>query len=135
VLPTKVPRMNIEEFYDADERRRQSSEVELGTEWRDKDGVRYELNWIVDTGEVYVMREPLAGIAVDLFGDLYLEGGNHPSAKGMTVAVIGHFGTQEELDRVFSGWEDEMPAPDSAHWIAERLRAARAATPSDDAPD
>ena len=50
--------MDIEEFYEADERRRRSEEIELGTEWLDADGVRYELSWVADTGELYVMREP-----------------------------------------------------------------------------
>ncbi len=50
--------MDIEEFYEADERRRRSEEVEIGTEWHDADGARYELSWVADTGELYVMREP-----------------------------------------------------------------------------
>jgi len=50
--------VDIEEFYDADDRRRQSAEIELGGDWHDAKGVRYELNWIEDTGELYVMREP-----------------------------------------------------------------------------
>ena len=52
--------MNIEEFYEADERRRRSEEIELGTEWHDRDGVRHEVSWVADTGELYVMREPAA---------------------------------------------------------------------------
>ena len=50
--------MDIDEFYEADPRRRASAELELGTEWRDADGVRYELNYVEDTGELYVLREP-----------------------------------------------------------------------------
>jgi len=46
--------MNIEEFYEADERRRRSEEIELGSEWLDRDGVRHEVSWIADTGELYV---------------------------------------------------------------------------------
>src|ERR1700730_14272078 len=37
---------DIEEFYDADPRRRPSAEIELGTEWQDAHGVRYELNYV-----------------------------------------------------------------------------------------
>ena len=50
--------MNIEEFYDADERRRESPELELGNEWRDADGYRYDLSYVVDTGELYSMAAP-----------------------------------------------------------------------------
>ena len=44
--------MNIEEFYEADERRRRSEEIEVGTEWLDRDGVRHEVSWVADTGEL-----------------------------------------------------------------------------------
>jgi len=50
--------MDIDEFYEADPRRRASAELELGTEWLDKDSVRHELNYVEDTGELYVLREP-----------------------------------------------------------------------------
>ncbi len=63
--------MDIEEFYEADERRRRSEEVEIGTDWHDADGARYELSWVADTGELYVMREPNAPMSVDPFGDVY----------------------------------------------------------------
>ena len=50
--------MDIEQFYEADERRRRSEELELGTEWHDATGARYEVSWVADTGELYVMFEP-----------------------------------------------------------------------------
>ena len=34
-----VPPMDIDEFYEADPRRRASAELELGSEWLGKDGV------------------------------------------------------------------------------------------------
>ena len=69
--------MDIEEFYEADERRRRSEEVEIGTEWHDDAGVRYEVSWVADTGELYVMGEPNAPVALDLFGDVYESSGAH----------------------------------------------------------
>jgi len=116
--------MDIGQFYDADDRRRQSAEIELGTEWHDSHGVRYELNWIEDTGELYVMREPPPPAWEDPFGDVFIQTGDRAPITGMTVAVIGHVGTQEELDRILSGWEAAMDAPDSVRWLADRLRAA-----------
>ena len=78
--------MDIEEFYEADERRRRSEEIELGTEWHDRDGVRYEVSWVADTGELYVMREPAPGMSEDLFGDEF--SGSLP-VDAVTVAVVG----------------------------------------------
>ena len=49
--------MDIEQFYSADERRRQSAEVEFGNNWFDAKGSRYEMSWVVDTGELYAMLE------------------------------------------------------------------------------
>jgi len=52
--------MNIEEFYDLDETRRHSDEVNYGTEWRSslKPHLSYDLYWVVDTGELYLMEKP-----------------------------------------------------------------------------
>jgi len=36
-----VRRMDIDEFYEADPRRRASAELELGAEWLDEDNVRH----------------------------------------------------------------------------------------------
>ena len=49
--------MDIEDFYDQDPRRRASDEIEFGREWTEDD-LRFEVAWIADTGEVYVMAEP-----------------------------------------------------------------------------
>ncbi len=64
--------MDIEQFYSADERRRESEEIELGTEWHDSTGARYELSWVVATGELYMMLEPVVGgLYEDPFGDVF----------------------------------------------------------------
>ena len=47
--------MDIEEFYDGDPRRRSSEETEFGRDWSDGTGVRSELSWVADTGELYVI--------------------------------------------------------------------------------
>ena len=57
--------MDIEQFYSADERRRQSAEVELGTNWFDAKGSRYELSWVEDTGELRHARARARGRLVD----------------------------------------------------------------------
>ncbi len=122
--------MDIAEFYDADERRRESAEIELGTEWHDAKGVRYELNWVEDTGELYVMREPVAPAWEGPFGGIHTTIGDRAPVTGMTVVVVGHIKTREELEDVLSGWQKAMAEPDSASWLANRLRERGVADPS-----
>ena len=111
--------MNIEEFYEADERRRRSEEIELGTEWRDRDGVRYEVSWVADTGELYVMREPAARISEDPFGDEF--SGSLP-LDSVTVAVVGWIPARDRMEEVLAGWQDAMNDAESLSWLAARLR-------------
>lgn len=112
--------MDIEEFYAQDERRRRSAEIELGTDWHDTDGARYELSWVADTGELYVMREPDVPMTEDPFGDVYRS--NVPVGE-ITVAVVGWIPEQGAVEEVLRGWEEAMAGPNSVAWIAERLRA------------
>lgn len=122
--------MNIEEFYEADERRRRSEEIELGTEWHDADGVRHEVSWVADTGELYVMREPAARMTEDPFGDAF--SGSLP-LDAVTVAVVGWIPTRDRMEEVLAGWEDAMAGPQSLAWLATRLRdQAVAKTPPTD---
>jgi len=44
--------IDIEEFYEANEARRESSEFEFGSEWTDNDGNEYELSWVEAPGEL-----------------------------------------------------------------------------------
>jgi hypothetical protein len=127
--------VDIEEFYDADERRRRSAEIELGIDWHDVHDVRYELNWIQDTGELYVMREPPPHEWGDPVGGIHVDVSSHAPLDGMTVAVIGHIETRMELERILAGWETSMAETNSTNWLAERLRAAGAAVESENAPE
>jgi hypothetical protein len=110
--------MNIEEFYEADERRRRSEEIELGTEWHDLDGVRHEVSWVADTGELYVMREPAARISEDPFGDAFQ---GSLSIDAVTVAVVGWIPTRDRMEEVLAGWQDAMAGTESLSWLATRL--------------
>jgi len=123
-------RMDIEQFYDADPRRRPSTEVELGTEWRDALGVRYELNWIVETGELYTMREPVPPEWQDPFGGIHVRSGDSAPTDGMTVAVAAQIPTRERLEEVLSGWEKAVDGPNSVSWLVDRLRESGVASPS-----
>jgi hypothetical protein len=123
--------LDIEQFYSADERRRQSEEVELGTNWFDAKGSRYELSWVKDTGELYVMLEMLPEVdSWTPFGDIEVE--TMPVDR-VLVMIIGYIPTLDDVERTLAGWPDEMSKPDGISWVAERLRAAGvpAARPSD----
>jgi hypothetical protein len=113
--------MDIEEFYSADERRRQSAEVEFGTNWFDAKGSRYELSWVEDTGELYVMLELLPEVdSWTPFGDVEVE--NMPVDR-VLVVVVGHVPTLQQVETILAGWPDQMAKPDGIAWVAERLRA------------
>ena len=120
--------MDIEQFYSADERRRQSAEVEFGNNWFDILGNRYELSWIEDTGELYAMLElvPEADSWTP-FGDVEVE---HVPVDSLVVTVLGTVPTRDEIEALLDGWADHMSGPDGVHWVADRLQAAGIARPS-----
>ncbi|HEV3265198.1 MAG TPA: hypothetical protein VG014_06725 [Acidimicrobiales bacterium] len=112
--------MNIEDFYSADERRRQSAEIELGTNWYDAAGNRYELSWVEDTGELYAMLEMVPGAgSYTPFGDVEVE---PIPIDEVVVTIVGYISTREEMEKVMAGWEAEMAKPDGITWVADRLR-------------
>ncbi len=116
--------MNIEEFYDGDSRRRSSSETELGDQWTDKTGLQFELNWVHDTGEVYVMSEPAPVHEwEDPFGGIHI-GDDAEPVSGLQVIVVGQVASHAELEQIFDGWTEAMFTENSTSWIAERLREA-----------
>ena len=126
--------MDIEDFYDGDERRRRSAELELGREWRDQHGVRYELNWVEDTGELYVMREPVPFETVDPFGGIHVAGSrkvDQTEVEGMTVSVVGVVSSRDQLESAVDGWEKAMVGQDSVAWLIDRLRQYGILGPAD----
>jgi hypothetical protein len=111
--------VDIEEFYEADERRRRSEEIEFGTDWGDVQGARYELSWVADTGELYVMREPLVKMTEDPFGDVFNAA---VPTDTLSVAVVGWIPERAAVEDVLAGWQEAMAAPNGIGWLAERLR-------------
>ena len=113
--------MDIEEFYDADPRRRESEEVEFGREWSDANGMRTELSWVADTGELYAMAEPAESVEMDPFGDTRVD--NLP-VELVTVEILATVATRDEIDQLLAGWEDAMEkGPNSLQWVRDRLAA------------
>lgn len=112
--------MDIEEFYDANEQRRESEEVELGLVWHDAAGHTFELNYVVDTGELYLMAMPSPDMIEDPFGDMAVD--SEP-VEDLTVEIIAVVPTLDELHQAIAGWEQEMEKPASVDWLRNALRA------------
>jgi hypothetical protein len=113
--------MDIEEFYDADPRRRESEEIEFGREWSDANGMRTELSWVAATGELYAMAEPAGSVEMDPFGDTRVD--DLPT-EALTVQILGTVATRAEIDQLLAGWEDRMEqGPNSMQWVRDRLAA------------
>ena len=132
IAPTHVPAsrwehwgydqcVNIEEFYAEDEHRRASVEIELGRDWRDAKGVRYELSWVQDTGELYTMREPVPGAYEDPFGDIYVDA---EDLDGLVVRNLGVVTSHERVEEILVGWPEAMVDAEGVEWIIGRLRDA-----------
>ena len=130
--------MDIEEFYAADERRRQSAELEFGRDWNDENG-RCGVSWVEDTGELYLMREPNAGVWGDAFGDMRAR---PVSEHALGVEVLGVVPGRSAIEV----GDERLGAEDARarrSCVAPRSRAARggararhaAPQPSDELPD
>jgi hypothetical protein len=115
--------MDIEQFYDEDPRRQTSDEVEFGQDWSDEKGIRHEISWVVDTGEVYAMREPNAAIEVDPAGDEWMD---QLPPDAIAVEILGVVPDRAEVDRRLSGWQDAMGTRNSLSWVRERFAPSAA---------
>ena len=111
--------MDIEEFYDADPRRRESEETEFGREWSDAGGMRTELAWVADTGELYAMAEPAGSVEMDPLGDTRVD--DLPT-EALLVEVLATVASREEIDTLLAGWEGAMEkGPNSLQWVRDRI--------------
>jgi hypothetical protein len=99
--------VDIEQFYDADPRRRASDEIQFGREWTEGP-MYFEVAWIADTGELYAMAEPYDRRGV--------------STEQVTVEVLAVLEGRAVIDAVMAGWQDAMSGEDSLAWV--RARAA-----------
>jgi len=98
--------MDIEDLYDQDPRRRASDEIEFGREWSEN-GVRFEVSWIADTGEVYVMAEPYSRREI--------------STESVTVEALGVIKGRDAINSALAGWREAMAKPNSLTWMRARV--------------
>jgi hypothetical protein len=110
--------VDIEQFYEEDPRRRASDESEFGHDWHDADGVRYEISWVADTGELYSMSEPSGSIISDGLGD---ENMVPMPAKLVLVEVLGTVESSDAVQQTLAGWPEAMTRPDSLTWVRDRV--------------
>ena len=117
--------VNIEDFYAADERRRASAEIEFGQDWHDASKARFELSWVQDTGELYLMGEPTPSVYEDPVGDYEVDSMTNDE---LVVTVLGVVPTHDAVEEVLKGWAEAMAQPEGVEWLTERLRTTGVAT-------
>jgi hypothetical protein len=94
---------SLARFYNGDERRIRSRELDVGLWWRDAvEGPLHRAAWISDTGELYLVRLGPAA-----------EGGGR-------VEVLASVESLELLERVLVGWRERCGEPQSLAWLRER---------------
>jgi hypothetical protein len=90
-------------FYNADERRLSSRELDVGLWWReDAGGPLHRAAWVNDTGELYLVR-----LGPDTDG-------------GGRVEVLANLDDQERLESTLAGWRERCGEPRSLSWLRER---------------
>jgi hypothetical protein len=114
--------VDLEDFYNADPRRRHSEELEFGTDWTEG-GARTQVSWVEVTGELYAMRDPLGGLWSDPIGDV------RPTPvtdEQLTVEVLGVVSGRERVAAVMSGWDAAMASGegDTLSWVRDRIAHA-----------
>lgn len=112
--------MNIHEFYEADARRRESDERQYGDGWTERRDphATYRLSRVVDTGEVYSVREPHAGGILARYLDQL--GLRQADVNELTVEIYGTF-AEAETEKALAGWEEAMGQTNSLDWVCSRL--------------
>ncbi|MCW3020050.1 MAG: hypothetical protein JWN10_2358, partial [Solirubrobacterales bacterium] len=105
---------SLARFYNADERRIRSRELDVGLWWREAiDGPLHRAAWVGDTGELYLVR---LGPAAD---------------GGGRVEVLASVAERELLERVLAGWREHCGQPQSLTWLRERASLTPLASDDD----
>lgn len=125
--------MNIHEFYEADERRRESEEVQFGDGWTDDADAHatYRAKWVVETGELYTVREPHPGGILARYLDQL--GIDQAKVGDLLVDVLAVSDDLPAVEAALDGWESAMDAENSLRWLRARAAAVApmpAAAPS-----
>jgi len=115
--------MDISEFYDGNPARRESDEEGFGDGWSTEADQHstYRANWLLATGELYVVREPHpGGLFARYLDQLDID---QVDIEQLTVEVLAHFDSETAVKQALSGWEKAMAHPNSLDWLRERAAA------------
>lgn len=117
---------SVEAFYDDDERRLLSPELDFGVWWR-RHGVVYRLTWVDRTGELIAVQ--MSSPTVRPFA--VPPGSNGATMGGLGVAVIGGDAggvtvlgvvhDRDAVERLLEGWADYCGAEDSLVWVLRQI--------------
>lgn len=132
--------MDIDEFYDSDPRRRASDELTFGLNWTSADDADHlwDLFWVRDTGELYLMSKPKPKWLPPFTGERHpghhrsknglpppgpeeTSGGRLPEDEELVVEILAHVASEEEVGRTLSGWEEAVTERDGLAWVRERV--------------
>jgi hypothetical protein len=122
VSGARVP--SIADFYDENPQRRESEEIEYGDGWTRHDDPRatYRLSHVVETGELYTVREPHpGGILARYLDQLNVDQADVDELAVEVLAVL----PQDTVQTVLTGWQQAMTGTDSLPWVHQRLADAR----------
>jgi hypothetical protein len=115
--------MDISEFYDGDPRRRESSEIPFGDGWSTEadEHSTYRANWLFETGELYVVREPHpGGLFARYLDQLDID---QVDINELTVEVLGTFDDEKAVQSALAGWDKHMLKHESLTWLREAAAA------------
>jgi hypothetical protein len=99
---------SLASFYNADPRRIESRELDVGLWWRQaEDGPLHRAAWVSDTGELYLVR----------LGPVQEGGGE--------VEVLGRAASRRDLEVAMGGWREQCGAPSSLTWLRRRANGLR----------
>ena len=116
--------MDIHSFYADDPRRRESDEVLFGAGWTSEADphATYRLSWVVDTGELFTVREPHAGgLLARYLDELHLA---QAEVADLTVEVLATGLDEAGADALLTGWQEAMGADDSLSWLHTQVATA-----------
>lgn len=116
--------MDISEFYDANPTRRESDEESFGDGWStEKDQhSTYRASWLLETGELYIVREPHpGGLFARYLDQLDID---QVEVEQLTVEVLGRFESEAAVKQALDGWEKAMNHPNSLDWLRGRAAAS-----------
>lgn len=114
-------------FYELDERRRGSVEVDFGVWWKWQ-RESFRVSWLASTGEVVAVRLGHGPRLRALNGRPPIRIATHAEAlevlsdPSIEVTVLGRCADRESVERQLKGWEFVMEIPESLAWVSARLR-------------